>query len=200
LPAPSLGGGSKLPLNADAAGRDGSQAGHVRGPMIARPVPCHRHEDPPMDAIALLKEDHKKVKDLLEQLAKSTPRAAKKRTDLLRKIQLNLEVHTTIEEEIFYPAFKEAGSKSDDAKMYFEAMEEHRAAGDLVLPDLLQTQVDSEQFSGRAKVLKELVEHHVKEEEKSMFPRAKKLFSKQELGELGEQMDMRRSELMRGAR
>ena len=79
-------------------------------------------------------------------------------------------------------------------------MEEHRAAGDLVLPDLLQTQVDSEQFSGRAKVLKELVEHHVKEEDKTMFPRAKKLFSRQELAELGEQMDMRRSELMRGAR
>jgi hemerythrin-like domain-containing protein len=153
-----------------------------------------------MDAIALLKEDHKKVKDMLEQLAGTTPRAAKKRTDLLRKIQLNLEVHTTIEEEIFYPAFKEAGSKSEDAKMYFEAMEEHRAAGDLVLPDLLQTQVDSEQFSGRAKVLKEMIEHHVKEEEKSMFPRAKKLFSRQELVELGEQMDMRRSELMRGAR
>jgi hemerythrin-like domain-containing protein len=200
LHAASVGRQGKFPLNTTVRSGSGSQAGHVRTAMIAPPIPCHRHEDSPMDAIALLKEDHKKVKDLLEQLAGTTPRAAKKRTDLLRKIQLNLEAHTTIEEEIFYPAFKEAGSKSDDAKTYYEAMEEHRAAGDLVLPDLLQTQVDSEQFSGRAKVLKELVEHHVKEEEKTMFPRAKKLFSRQELAELGEQMDMRRSELMRGAR
>jgi hemerythrin superfamily protein len=152
-----------------------------------------------MDAIQLLKADHTKVKGLLSELSETTTRAVKKRAELLAEIRVNLKAHTQIEEEIFYPAFKKAGEK-EEAKMYFEAMEEHRAAGDLVLPDLLQTQVDSEQFSGRAKVLKELVEHHVKEEEKSMFPRAKKLFSKQELGELGEQMDMRRSELMRGAR
>ena len=61
--------------------------------------------------------------------------------------------------------------------MYYEALEEHRAAGDLVLPDLLNTKPDSEQFSGRAKVLKELIEHHVMEEEGQMFKDAKKLFS-----------------------
>lgn len=63
-----------------------------------------------------------------------------------------MKVRTTIEEEIFYPAFKEAGQKSDDDKMFFEAMEEHRAAGDLVLPDLLKTQVTTDKFGGRAKV------------------------------------------------
>lgn len=110
-----------------------------------------------MDAIQLLKADHKKVKELLAELAKTTARATRTRSELLAQIRVNLEAHTTIEEEIFYPAFKKAGTK-DDAKVYFEALEEHRAAGDLVLPDLLDTDVGSERFSGRAKVLRELVE------------------------------------------
>ena len=85
-----------------------------------------------MDAIALLKNDHKEMRAMLDALEATTTRASKKRADLLAKIDANLKAHTTIEEEIFYPAFKEAGQKSDDDKMYFEALEEHRAAGDLV--------------------------------------------------------------------
>jgi len=149
-----------------------------------------------MDAITLLTNDHKKVRTLLGELAETTSRAEKTRTELLAKIALELKVHTTIEEEIFYPAFKAAGEKSDDDKMFFEAMEEHRAAGDLVLPDLLKTSVTTDQFSGRAKVLKELVEHHADEEEKEMFPRARTLLGKDVLAELGEQMAARKQELM----
>jgi hemerythrin-like domain-containing protein len=152
-----------------------------------------------MDAITLLKNDHAEMRDLLGQLEKSTPRAVKKRLSLLQEIEANLKADTTIEEEIFYPAFKEAGQKSDDEAMYFEALEEHRAAGDLVLPDLLDTDPASEKFSGRAKVLKELVEHHADEEEKEMFPRAKKLLSKAELAELGERMEARKEELLAAA-
>jgi hemerythrin-like domain-containing protein len=150
-----------------------------------------------MDVIKLLKEDHDKVKELLSSLAETTARAEKKRTELLSKITEELEVHTQIENEIFYPAFKKAGEKSDDAKMFFEAREEHRAVGELVLPDLNKTPAGSEQFSGRAKVLKELVEHHVKEEEGEMFPRARKLMSKDELRALGEQMETRKQELLK---
>lgn len=149
-----------------------------------------------MDAIQLLKDDHKKVRAMLTELADTTNRAQKKRTELLGKVAKEIKVHTTIEEEIFYPAFKQAGEKSDDAKMFFEAMEEHRAAGDLVLPDLLKTDVTSDQFGGRAKVLKELIEHHAGEEEKEMFPRAKALLGKQRLQELGEQMAQRKQQLM----
>ena len=119
-----------------------------------------------MDAIALLKQDHKAVKALLTELADTTNRAQKTRTELLQKIATEIKVHAAIEEEIFYPAFKAAGEKADDGKMFFEALEEHRAAGDLVLPDLLKTDVQSDQFGGRAKVLKELIEHHADEEEK----------------------------------
>lgn len=149
-----------------------------------------------MDATKLLKADHDEVGALLKELAATTERAEKKRTALLAKITRELEVHTQIENEIFYPAFKKAGEKSDDEKMFFEAREEHRAIGDLVLPDLNKTAPGSEQFSGRAKVLRELVEHHVEEEEKDMFPRARKLMSKDELEELGARMEARKQELM----
>lgn len=148
-----------------------------------------------MNAIELLKADHKKVRALLEELANTTFRAAKKRTDLLGKIATELEIHTKIEEEIFYPAFKKAGEKAEDAKMFFEAKEEHRAVSKLVLPDLKKTRTGSEQFGARAKVLKELVEHHIKEEEGDMFPRAEKLMSTDELQQLGERLDARKREL-----
>jgi hemerythrin-like domain-containing protein len=149
-----------------------------------------------MDAITLLKNDHAEVRTLLGDLEATTSRAVKKRSELVVKIDALLKAHTTIEEEIFYPAFKAAGEKGDDDKMYFEALEEHRAAGELVLPDLLATDVDSEQFSGRAKVLKELIEHHAGEEEKEMFPRAKKLLSREDLNSLGEQLEARKQELL----
>lgn len=148
-----------------------------------------------MNAIELLKQDHENMRALLDELASTTTRGVKKRKELVQKIEANLRVHNAIEEEIFYPAFKKAGDGKDDAKMYFEALEEHRAAGDLVLPDLLRTEVDSEKFSGRAKVLKELFEHHADEEEKEMFKRAKALLGKKALDELGEQMAQRKMAL-----
>lgn len=152
-----------------------------------------------MDAIRLLKHDHAQVKELLGELAKTTTRALKKRRELLAEIKALLEAHTRIEEEIFYPAFRKAGKKSDDDKMYFEALEEHRAAGDLVLPDLAATDPSSEKFSGRAKVLKELVEHHADEEEQEMFPRARKLLSRDQLKALGERLQARKDELLGAA-
>ena len=152
-----------------------------------------------MDAITLLKADHAEMRDLLSELESTTARGVKKRQQLITEIEAKLKAHTTIEEEIFYPAFREARQKNDDDKMYFEALEEHRAAGDLVLPDLLSTDPGSEKFSGRAKVLKELVEHHADEEEKEMFPRAKKLLSRAELTELGEQLEARKDELLASA-
>lgn len=152
-----------------------------------------------MNAIELLTQDHKNMRALLEELSGTTTRALKKRKDLLEKIQINLAVHNAIEEEIFYPAFKDAGDGKDDAQMYFEALEEHRAAGDLVLPDLLDTDAASEKFSGRAKVLKELFEHHADEEEKEMFKRARALLSRKVLEDLGEQMAQRKLELKKQA-
>ncbi len=146
-----------------------------------------------MDAIRLLKEDHQKVRRLLEELAATTERAVKKREELLHKIAKELELHTAAEERVFYPAFRQADGKEHE-RMVAEALEEHRAVDELVLPDLLKTEVGGVSFSGRAKVLKELVEHHADEEEKELFPKARKALGKEELLELGEQMtDLKRS-------
>ena len=148
-----------------------------------------------MDAIGLLKADHKKLNAFLKELADTTPRGEKIRTELLAKVRKEIEIHMAIEEEIFYPALKSAGKNEDDANMYYEALEEHRAARDLVLPDLLGSDVSSTSFGGRAKVLKELVKHHADEEEDEMFPRARELLDSSTLQELGERMADRKREL-----
>ena len=145
-------------------------------------------------AIEMLKKDHKKMKQLLAELAESGERATKKRTELLETIEKELKIHTTLEEEIFYPAFRSANGKDHD-RMYFEAMEEHRAVEKLVLPDLLKTEPGSESFSGRAKVLKELIEHHVDEEEQDMFPAAEKTMKTAELDEIAEKMAARKNKM-----
>lgn len=142
-----------------------------------------------MNAIDLLKADHEKVKSILAQLSESTERATKKRTELLEKLEMEIAIHTKLEEEILYPAFKAAGSKEQDI-MYFEAKEEHRTVDSLVLPDLKMTDPGSTEFAGRVKVVKELLEHHIEEEETEMFPQAKKLLGKTTLDDLGEQMEV----------
>lgn len=140
-----------------------------------------------MNAIDLLKADHEKVKAILTQLSESTDRAVKKRTDLLDKLEMEISIHTQLEEQILYPAFKAAGGK-DEAEMYFEAKEEHRTVDSLVLPDLKATDPTTPEFAGRVKVVKELLEHHIEEEETDMFPKAKKLLGNSKLDQLGEQM------------
>lgn len=146
-----------------------------------------------MNAIDLLLEDHKRVKAILSQLSDSTERAVKKRTELLNKLEMEISIHTRLEEEILYPVFKKAGGK-EQAVMYHEAKEEHRTVDSLVLPDLKKTAPDSLEFSGRAKVVKELLEHHIEEEETEMFPQARKLLGKAVLEELGKQMEAMKAE------
>ncbi len=139
------------------------------------------------DAISLLKGDHEKVRKLLAQLGKASARALSRREELLQAIEQEIKIHTTIEEEIFYPAFRDAAEKQDDKKLYFEAVEEHHVV-DTVLPELKGTAVASDEFAAKAKVLKDLVEHHAEEEETQMFPRARKLMDRQELVRLGEEL------------
>ncbi|MBS9404609.1 hemerythrin domain-containing protein [Halomonas sp. TRM85114] len=149
-----------------------------------------------MNALDLLKQDHDKVRDLLTQLVNTTEQAGKKRPELLAKIEKELHVHTQIEEEIFYPAFVKAAKNKQDEKLYHEAREEHRAVENMVMPDLKNTDPGGVEFSGRAKVLKELVEHHASEEEEEMFEHARKLISKSELEQLGEEMEARKKQLL----
>lgn len=140
-----------------------------------------------MNAIDMLIEDHERVKDLLSRMTESTERAVKTRTELLEKLEIEVAIHTRLEEEILYPAYKEAGGK-EELKMFYEAKEEHRAVDSLVLPDLKATDPGSVQFSGRAKVCKELLEHHIEEEESEMFPEARELFDDARLEAMGQQM------------
>lgn len=140
-----------------------------------------------MNAIDLLIEDHERVKDLLSRMTESTERAVKTRTELLEKLEMEVTIHTRLEEELLYPAYKEAGGK-EQLKMYYEAKEEHRAVDSMVLPDLKATDPGSVQFSGRVKVCKELLEHHIEEEESEMFPEARELLGDARLEEMGEQM------------
>lgn len=149
------------------------------------------------DVLTLLKKDHATVRTKLEELCATTTRASKKRQTLLREIAAELRAHAKVEEEILYPAVREAAKTSEQRQLIAEAFEEHRAVEELVLPDLEATDVDTEQFGGRAKVLKDLVEHHAEEEEKEMFPQVKKLFDKDELQELGARVASRKQELLR---
>jgi hemerythrin superfamily protein len=141
-----------------------------------------------MNAIDLLKADHERVKSILTQLSESTERGVKKRTELLAKLEMEITIHTRLEEEVLYPAYKKAGGKEQEI-MYYEAKEEHRTVDSLVLPDLKATDPSTPEFSGRVKVVKELLEHHIEEEEQEMFPEARKLLGKAELEELGAQME-----------
>lgn len=144
----------------------------------------------------MLRQDHEKVSELLEKLTATTTRAEKTRPELLEQITAELEVHTAIEEEIFYPALREAASSNGDKEQIAEGYEEHRAVKRLVLPDLQQTEVTSVEFGGRAKVLKELVTHHAEEEEEELFDLAEQLLSAKQLDELAKRMQARKQELL----
>jgi hemerythrin-like domain-containing protein len=147
-----------------------------------------------MNAIQLLTQDHKKVRQLLSELEGTTTRNVRDRERLVKEIEQEVTINAQIEEEIFYPAFKAAAEEEEDNEMFFEAAEEHHVV-EMVLPELVQTDPSTDEFSAKAKVLKELIEHHADEEEKEMFKRAKSIMEKNELEELGTRMEERKMEL-----
>ena len=143
------------------------------------------------NAITMLKSDHATVKRLLRELNATTERAVKARERLVSQIERELKTHAQIEEEVFYPAFKAATEDTEAEDMFYEAAEEHHVV-DMVLPALKAANPKSPEFEAKAKVLLDLIEHHVKEEENEMFPQARKVFSDARLRELGELMESRR--------
>ena len=153
-----------------------------------------RTSAPQKDAIALLKKDHEKVRGLLSKLATAAERGSDRAMKLVSEVESEVKVHTQIEEEIFYPAFRDAARKKEDKQLFYEANQEHHVV-DLVMPEM-EEGGSTEEFAAKAKVLKELIEHHADEEEKEMFPKARKLFDRDELRELGERLEQRKMELM----
>ena len=143
-----------------------------------------------MNAIKMLKDDHQKMRKLLSELESTTERGVKTREELYAKIKGELSVHEVIEEEIFYPALKEHPKAKD---IVLEAYEEHHVV-DTVMAELDGLSVDDETWGAKAKVMTENVEHHMEEEEGEMFQKARQVFDKDELEELGARMERRKTE------
>ena len=148
------------------------------------------------DAVAMLREDHKKVSALFEEFEKARSDRRKKesideRTQLASRICQELTVHTTLEEEIFYPAVKAA---LKDKELVPEAIVEHASVKDLIA-QVRDQEPGGEEYDAKVKVMGEFVKHHVKEEQTEMFPKAKKA-ARLDLVELGQQMEERKQQLM----
>jgi hemerythrin superfamily protein len=141
------------------------------------------------DAIALLKEDHRAVEKLFSDY--ETAKGDGRKQTLARRICLDLTVHTTIEEEIFYPA---CDGKIDE-QLLKEAYVEHDAAKVLIAEIEGGEGKGDDFFDAKVQVLGEEITHHVREEEKELFPQVRK--AEIDLDALGERLALRKAELMR---
>jgi hemerythrin-like domain-containing protein len=143
------------------------------------------------DAIALLRADHKAVSGMFDEYERRKERLSPdKKLEMVQTICRELEVHTQIEEEIFYPAAREAVREQD---LLDEAEIEHGSAKELIR-QLQNGQPGDDLYDARVKVLGEYVKHHVKEEQNELFPMVKK--SRLDIRELGEELKRRKEELM----
>jgi hemerythrin superfamily protein len=146
------------------------------------------------DATKLLMQDHKEVKALFkhyEKLVKGDA-DAEERQELAQQICTMLKVHTTLEEELFYPAARDA--LGEDASLVDEADVEHASAKELIAQLDASDPAEDDHYDAKVKVLGEYIDHHVKEEEGEMFPKIRK--ADLDLVALGEEMAARKDELM----
>ena len=140
-----------------------------------------------MDALSLLKKDHDRVRALFSQVEKLSDRATTSRRDLFEQIDEELTLHAKVEEKILYPAFKERAESSEQRDEVLEAVEEHAGAKRLI-KEINGLESTDERYKAKLSVLMESVKHHADEEEKNMFPMARKIFDEAELEELGNQI------------
>ena len=145
---------------------------------------------PPIDAVTLLKQDHAVVKALFKKFEDAETEEQEEIADQVCKL---LTVHATIEEEIFYPAAREAFTNEEDEELVNEAEVEHGSAKELIALIEDMTSQD-EKFTATVKVLSEQIEHHVKEEESEFFPKLKKTGI--DLQALGAELSERKDELI----
>lgn len=150
--------------------------------------------DASVDAIKLLTEDHKEVKALFKQYEKLVKDEAddEDKQQIALEICLKLTVHATVEEEIFYPAARDA--LGEEADLVDEADIEHASARELIAQIEASSPEEDDHYDARVKVLGEYIDHHVKEEEGEMFTKLKK--SELDLDALGDDMAARKEELM----
>lgn len=136
-----------------------------------------------LNALDLIKDDHDRLKKMFKR-ALDTDDAAT-RGDLLHQIRAELVAHERMEEDIFYPALRDASEKAKD--IVLEGYEEHHVI-DLILDEMFTVPEDADQWSAKLKVLHENLEHHIEEEEGEMFKRARKSMSQDMLDDLGRRM------------
>jgi hemerythrin superfamily protein len=146
-----------------------------------------------VDAATLLAEDHRKVERIFEEFKKLTGGDAKEKEDLVRMACAELKIHATLEEEIFYPAARE---KLDETSLVDEAQVEHAVLKQLI-GELEEMTPDEELYDAKFTVLGEYVNHHVAEEEKKIFPKAKK--AKVDMQALGNEIRQRKEEIQQHA-
>jgi hemerythrin superfamily protein len=146
--------------------------------------------DAKIDAVELLTQQHREVEEMFERFEKMTDRAKVSKKKLADQICNALIMHTTIEEEIFYPATREASEDTED--MVDEAVVEHASAKDLIA-QIMEMDPDDDLYDAKVKVLSEMIEHHVEEEEKEMFPKTRQL--KLDMEALGQEMKARQEEI-----
>jgi hypothetical protein len=139
-----------------------------------------------MDAIDYLKKDHRAVEALFAEFDALGKHALKSKAKVLTKILHELELHAAAEERDFYPKFRAAVEKAEDDVL--EAFEEHHVVKFLI-QELKMTDPTEERFTAKVTVLKEIVQHHVHEEEHEMFVQARRSLSKGQLDELTERME-----------
>ena len=140
-----------------------------------------------MKATDFLRKQHREVLSLMKKALASD---GGDRRELIDQICESLKMHTMLEEQIFYPAYREVVGTKKGTDMVDEAYQEHHVV-DLVIDELPRVDVEDDSFRARITVLKELVEHHVEEEQDEMFPSAEKKLGKDRLEELGEEMQAR---------
>ena len=139
------------------------------------------------DAISLLKKDHDNVKDIFDRFEKSDDREVKR--ELAQQALTELKVHTTLEEELFYPAIRQ--ESGDD--LINEADEEHHVAK-MLIAELEQMDSAEDHYDAKVRVLAENVRHHIREEENEIFPKARSM--DKDWDAVGQTMLQRKQELM----
>lgn len=146
-----------------------------------------------MDAIKLLKRDHKELKSILKKLEKTSEKSQKAREQGFKQLMRELSMHAEVEEKVFYPRVQEEEKLRETAN---EAYEEHHLAK-VLLNELSNLSPDDERWTAKLSVLKEITEHHIEEEEGEMFPKVARILGKAQSEELGEKMEMAKKEQLK---
>jgi hemerythrin superfamily protein len=145
-----------------------------------------------MDAIAMLEADHRKVKELFREFSEAGERAHKTKQRIAERIFQELEVHSRLEEEVFYPAVRAATDKEGE-ELVVEGIEEHHVV-DLLIEELKGMNPEDEHYTAKMTVLCENVQHHIQEEEEEMLPDARRRLGDQ-METLGQEMQVMRRQL-----